>query len=134
MKTTKRIAFALTMIMLSVGFFSGCDAIDKLAQKTPDMTKSGQALLDSPAGEYIPKPVKDAVHIAGYVALSLASTWLYVRKEMFKEAMSEVALSNEILVNDNPDLKTKVQAAEEKALNPPVLKLLRKEGFNTEIS
>ena len=103
--------------------------IDGIAASIPALTLSVETALETPVGKLTPLPIRSILEIIGASISTLSLAYVNARKNMFKTGMAEIAYSNKIIVDENPDMKRKVKQAENAALNPKTIKLIQNEGL-----
>jgi len=106
--------------------------LDVMAESIPVIVENTQEILDTPAGKLIPEPIK-TIGGTGLLALQgVGLWWLSMRKKLFQTGFNELAMANELYYVNGGDKKV-MQDAESRAINPPTLKLMNKEGFKHRI-
>lgn len=87
--------FTIAVLAISLFFLTSCTEeqkvqVDQAADQVKPTTEIGQAILDSPAGQLIPEPIRYAIEIAGFVLISGALAWQSWRKQNTARALEEL--------------------------------------------
>lgn len=96
MNVFKKILYGLCLsaILLVCLGSDGCEKeferIDKTAQATKEITVEGEKFIESPAGEYIPPEIKQAIGVVGALALILANGWQAWRNQTMKKTTKAI--------------------------------------------
>ena len=110
----------LIAAILSVAIFAsiiGCtekqmQQADQIADTVEDVTEGGQAILESPAGAYIPPEARLALEIGGALAMGLVIAWRDWRRKQAQTAVKEIVSGIEIAKNDSESTKTAIKDAQ----------------------
>lgn len=109
------------------------ERIDAVAESVKPLTVAVEKFIESPVVDaIIPPPIRQGLNLAGVSLIALATWYLNSRKNLFKNGFNELAMANEWYYTNGGDSKVMMDA-ESRAINPPTIKLMRKEGYRTRI-
>lgn len=93
------------------------EKVDKIAQDVKTVTETGQQLLESPVGQFIPPDVKFWIVLGGALAAGLANGWQSWRSSQMKKTTKAIVAGiekvGEAATPDNPSSAVKAAIAEQ---------------------
>jgi hypothetical protein len=107
------IFLTLTLLLAIVGCSEEQrQRVDKLTSAVESVTQSGQAFMESPAGQIVPIEIRSIVEICGAVAMGLVVAWRDYRRKQAQTALEEIVTGVEIAKQKSDDVSDAIKDAQ----------------------